>query len=676
MKKVLLLSLGLIVTIFFMACVNKDDEEDEKSSSEFSVVFDANGGTMSNADKNSTSQKTYVVKPNGTFRLPSAEDLELSKNGCSFKGWAKSETSTEVDFYATREIRIQANEKYYAVWLSENTHNYYISSKGSDSFGDGSEGKPYATLSTAVKNLSASDDDYVFYISGTVNDSVELLDTTTKEVGARTITILGLNENSTDSLVAKGNSSILSIRTSVPVYVKNLSLSGGNGIQIANGTQGGAVYISFNSSEEDTEGVIFDSVVFRGNSASYGGAIYNGKGKLTLTKCKFIENISSKTGGAIYSESETSLNIKDCEFIKNTSSENAGAIYNKGSLSFESSEISDNKSTTRGGGIYNTGNFVLKSGTVQNNFSDDAGGAIYNSGTFTINSGTFTKNSASIYAGAFYNEGSLNIYGGNIIENSVSGENSYGAAIYNNKKLFIGAVNAVIKNHTATFGAGVYNDENGDFDFRTGKISENNSKIGGGIYNKGTMNLSGGIVEKNSANENGGGIFNSSSLNIIYGEIANNKAEINGGGIANVGENAVCTFTCGKINANKAVLGGGIYNEFATITMKEGKFENQEHLYGIIDDNMAFINGGGIYLKAGSLAVTKGLITAYGTHEVGKDGKGVPIYSDYGNSVGENGMGKAVFNLMDVSSEMAVVNIGGKTETCVSFDSDVAIGVK
>ena len=64
MKKVLLLFLGLIVTICFMACVNKDDEEDEKSSSEFSVVFDANGGTMSNADKNSTSQKTYVVKPN------------------------------------------------------------------------------------------------------------------------------------------------------------------------------------------------------------------------------------------------------------------------------------------------------------------------------------------------------------------------------------------------------------------------------------------------------------------------------------------------------------------------------------------------------------------------------------------------------------------------------------
>ena len=153
-------------------------------------------------------------------------------------------------------------------------------------------------------------------------------------------------------------------------------------------------------------------------------------------------------------------------------------------------------------------------------------------------------------------------------------------------------------------------------------------KEGGAVNNEGTLNMTGGTIQNNSA-VSGGGVFNSGVFNFSGGEIKDNEAKgthksngiskavgAAGGGVfiagsitRGGGRNGEMFFTGGTISGNKAFsgtldpnqtgIGGGISigngsNVYigGTLTM-----ESEGSQSGIIRNNSAEAEGGGIYVQ-------------------------------------------------------------------------------
>ena len=101
---------------------------------------------------------------------------------------------------------------------------------------------------------------------------------------------------------------------------------------------------------------------FSGNSASFGGGIYN-TSSLTVTNSTFSGN-SAITGGGIINTG--TLTVTNSTFSGNSASF-WGGIYNTGSLTVTNSTFSGNNSTNgHGGGIYNSGTATLYNSIIAN----------------------------------------------------------------------------------------------------------------------------------------------------------------------------------------------------------------------------------------------------------------------------------------------------------------------
>lgn len=120
-----------------------------------------------------------------------------------------------------------------------------------------------------------------------------------------------------------------------------------------------------------------------------------------------------------------------------------GGIFNNGSLTINTSTISDNQSANgNGGGIANfsVGTFLtLTQSTIRGNMAGNgfAGGGLFNdSGTVTLINSTISNNSASSFGGGIYNDGGTlsafySTIAGNLADNNASGS-SHGGGIYVN----------------------------------------------------------------------------------------------------------------------------------------------------------------------------------------------------------------------------------------------------
>ncbi|KZX17351.1 carboxypeptidase regulatory-like domain-containing protein [Methanobrevibacter filiformis] len=118
--------------------------------------------------------------------------------------------------------------------------------------------------------------------------------------------------------------------------------------------------------------VSFINMTFiRGNGTSFnfGGAINNQGGTLTVENCKFLDN-AGREGGAIRSDSSSTVKIINSEFINNTGLR-VGAIYNLGD------------------------NFVVSGSNFVNNSATGDGSVIYTSNSSTINYNRFYNNSGN-----------------------------------------------------------------------------------------------------------------------------------------------------------------------------------------------------------------------------------------------------------------------------------------
>lgn len=246
--------------------------------------------------------------------------------------------------------------------------------------------------------------------------------------------------------------------------------------------------------------------------------------------------------------------------------------------------------------------------------------SISKSATYTIKDLKITNGKTTSGGGIYLGAGTVNL--------------DSGAKVYNNK--------------VTSSGAGVYVVNGASLNIKSGSEIYSNSAYsgyinGGGVCNLGTVDMTGGSIYSNSAN-NGGGIYSSGTLYVRGSALIGNKTETtatgstagtycsnsaiaSGGGIYNSGTLYFGCNTSGTKDAdsgyaldsgygvrrNYANDGGGIYN---TGTFKSGS--------GSISYNYAPNSAGGLY-AGGSTNNMGGLGVSY--NNTGKNGAGVYVAS-------------------------------------------------
>ena len=355
----------------------------------------------------------------------------------------------------------------------------YVSSRKEDSKETGTRAEPYKSVARAMNALLDKDTDYTILVDGELTGAQEIPASVTT-ANASSITIQGRTGSGTDKINGNNEGTALTIRTAVPVTIKNLKITGGKN---ASGN-GGGIYMASGSNVTLGAGALVGdltqttaSATSCGNYASYGGGIYN-EGSLTLGSGSIVRhNYANPFGGGIWNEGG-SVTIKE------------GA-----EISYNCAGISD----ARGGGIRSGGSgssLTMEGGTISHNSVSHWGGGVMIQGSvFTMTGGTISFNkstgSSSIGAGGggiWIDDGTFKMSGDSILSGNEA--NNKGGGIH-------------VEHAEATV------------EILGGTISGNNASVSGGAIsnNLGKITISGGTIENNSA-ANGGAVNSSTTFNI------------------------------------------------------------------------------------------------------------------------------------------------------------------
>jgi hypothetical protein len=302
---------------------------------------------------------------------------------------------------------------------------------------------------------------------------------------------------------------------------------------------------------------------------------------------------ASETGALFTVNMNASLTVS-AGIIEGQSSEQTRAsgplfsLADNGNLTIGSATLRGNKSTTAGGAINAGGGTlsVLSGALITGNQSSQNGGAISVSGGTASIAGQLINNKAASGGGLAVSGGAVTMTNGAISDNYIG--TTYG---FN--------------------GGGVYS-SGGTFEMSNGEISGNTAGYGGGVYVdvNGSVELSGGYVSDNlAANGSGGGAYvNGStsstgpggSLIISGGHIDGNTANTIGGGIYMTNSNATTLMTEGSVNGNiSGVTGGGsgagLYMSYGPAFTMSG---------GSISQNRSPFQGGGVFCNASTFIMS------------------------------------------------------------------------
>jgi len=375
---------------------------------------------------------------------------------------------------------------------------------------------------------------------------------------------------------------------------------------------GGAIYQNSSSANMTVDGADFIN-----NSAEwYGGAICNSLGEANITSATTFSSNTSKAGGAIYNNDK--MVVSDVSFSKNTVKNgdvgDGGAIFNEnnGTLTITNSDFIQNEANWdaygNGGAVANMGKLRVEISTFDGNLGGNLGGALYSgAGSNEIYVSTF-KNNKALAAGAIYSKTALEVFESTFEDNEAISDNGDGGAISFSSQGKGYIVESVFRSNIAGRNGGALATHPNDL----------------GTMTNASLDIIGGLFDKNSADDNGGAIYNSfyqSKTNADAvtvsgteftennatngGAIYNDKTNYNsavakmvitdatfmgntasgsnpnsqgGGAIYNMGEvtlSGVNTFTGNK--AEQAV-GGAIYNR-GKMTIDGAKFDSNTALY-------------------------------------------------------------------------------------------------
>jgi parallel beta-helix repeat protein len=322
-------------------------------------------------------------------------------------------------------------------------------------------------------------------------------------------------------------------------------------------TLSGASQTRIFSTQRDVAFTVRNLTLANGFTPEQGGAILNGyRGKLTVINCKFNNNVSSQLGefdggGAIYTQSESTLNIQRSTFTRNRAA-NGGAINNLLSdLTVVNSTFRNNQSIRSGSGggggaIYidggkgNNGKIIIRGSTFTNNTAVLQGGAVfnqlYNSNTTTIQNSTFSGNRVTDTG----NQG----FGGGIF------------AVGSGANTVLTVTNTTLSGNTASNqGGGIWSGNDATVTITNSTIfgnqavsADGTNGLGGGIMRtSGTINITNSTIAGNTAGFQGGGIVGGTATTVTNTIIANNIAN-NGGNNWNIKNNCFDPLTNGGNN--------------------------------------------------------------------------------------------------------------------------------
>ena len=185
------------------------------------------------------------------------------------------------------------------------------------------------------------------------------------------------------------------------------------------------------------ETAVWDGFIIQ-NGYSGMGAGANIGGNCRLQNCKFLNNNTNGSGGAIFIIASyfnnSSVHLVNCVFEGNSASI-GGAIGDMFGVTIHNCRFTNNTALTKGGAYYI---FINQNGTIVNTIFDEnnanLGGAIYNKGNITMINCDLVNNHALENGGAMYNESHNSyIYNSILWGNDKNGvpNQIYGTAKYN-----------------------------------------------------------------------------------------------------------------------------------------------------------------------------------------------------------------------------------------------------
>ena len=287
--------------------------------------------------------------------------------------------------------------------------NDYYFDASAESDGNGSQTNPYKYLKySRIKdnsNIFLADGEYDLDRSKTINGINFIGNDSNKTIIKFSGVAFTVSGNVTLNNLTLKNSSII---VKSVLNATNVVFDGGSGSQ--HDPYGNHFGGAINCTKGSSTTLNINVCTFKNNHAEYGGAIYISSGSLNIVNSLFINNYAYNFGGAIASESGTSINISKSRFVNSKSLADAGgAIYVRaGNLNIDNVSII-NSSATFGGAITTLNTIVsLNCLTAHNNTAKYDGGAVYHMyGNFTSQNGDY-KNNSAFNGGALFIDGSSN----------------------------------------------------------------------------------------------------------------------------------------------------------------------------------------------------------------------------------------------------------------------------
>lgn len=458
---------------------------------------------------------------------------------------------------------------------SDGKRSFYVSSNfkpsvpdASDTTGDGSMAKPFATVQKAVDTIAASGDTskkYTIYVDGTVEPTYADTDfgdsKTFISIGTTAanldLTIKGLSADARAVLNAKQKNRrygrvLTSENTSLTL--ENLKITGGKV-----NDSGGIYIISGNLT-------LKNCVVTKNESSNGGGGIQFDGEKLIVENSEISGN-NGDPGGIWVKEDWAQTKIKSSNIKYNSASSGGGGLKLAGTSTIEDCKITDNTAESDDGGggglILSNKSCKIINSVISNNTAGESGGGIYMiDGTLELGSNTaINSNKAKKGGGIYISAGKAGLSDCSISLNEAyeDGGAIYASCEYSTITVNIGekddSDDIVIEKNNAKRGGAFYGADNARFVMNAGKVSGNYSEVGGG----GAMYICGGTSKY-------------STFTMNDGEIIGNMAKNGGaGGAVHIddgsGKNAAFIMTGGLLSGNKAAdengngskLGGAIY---------------------------------------------------------------------------------------------------------------------
>jgi len=350
---------------------------------------------------------------------------------------------------------------------------------------------------------------------------------------------------------------------------------------------------------------ILKNLIFSGNHG--GGLEYGARQAAELSGLTFTGNFSPVNGGAALLRVEglsgtPTFTLTNSTFNNNSSAQNGGAIYAYDiNLNLENVSFDHNQASQTGGAIYTTwgGIATLRHITVTNGIAG-SGGAIYAKQPIIVENSTFTQNFGN-YGGAFYHDNTTATYQGIVATQNVA--TADGGAMYN-RNAVVTVNGSTIKQSTGSNGGSIYN-ESSTLTLNSSTIQQSTAINNGGALFNGKNNFSVASVVTldssyilSSTGKIGGGIYNDiATLTLTNSQIISNTATAgNGGGIYNnTGEWSITNSTFARNKTSDS--GGGLYDQVAT-------FSSYTIIGSIFQENRAVNNGGGLYFSTYGTAHT------------------------------------------------------------------------